>query len=123
MDPTKPGTPIDEDVETLLRRLEHVLAEEHAALSKLDIQAVEQAARDKSELGERLRRVDRSGNPVSAARLERVRRRLLRNQVLLVHARDTTRGLIQLHTGGPTPSYGPGGVVRLSGHARLSTKG
>jgi len=119
MDPTPSS---NDDLDATLRQLEQVLAEEHRALRTLDTKTLEQCARDKAELCDRLTRMHPPATDSWRTRLARVRARLLDNQILLVHARDITRGLVQLHTGAPA-GYGPAGVTRGAGTLRLSTTG
>ena len=115
----------DHEVEALLRQLEHVLADEKRALTALDISAVTQAAEDKLLIQERLiQSID--GAPLaerSRPLLERVKKTALENQILLVNARDTVRGLLQELTGAPGSGYARGGAQRLGGGSRLDARG
>lgn len=107
--------------DAVLARLEHVLRQERIALTELDVGALEQAAADKLELRQELQRILERGDRPSAAKLARLRARLIQNQMLMVHARDTARGVIQIATGA-APSYGPTGGWRMGGAARIDAR-
>lgn len=93
---------MERDVDDSLGELERLLEEETAALRKLDKDAIDRIATAKSELCDRLT-ASAARHPLSGQadrlRLERIRHKALHNQVLLVHARDSVRGVIALFTG------------------------
>lgn len=90
-----------------LRELEDLLAEECLALRSLDRSVIDATTARKLALCERIDQL-RSRVPIRESdrvSLERIRKAALLNQMLVVHARDTVRGLIALATG-----------VRVSGY-------
>jgi hypothetical protein len=105
-----------------LVKLEHVLREERLALKRLDFSAIERAAHDKLAIKDELERCIARGDWPDPARLARTRAQLVENQILLVHARDTARGLMQHALGAPA-AYGPAGAWRAGGVARVDTRG
>ena len=86
-------------LETILEELEAVLERERSALTRLHIPTIESTSREKLALYERLRSSDEKPTTELAPRLERIRSRTIENQVLLVHARETARGLAELVRG------------------------
>ncbi|MEZ4224520.1 MAG: hypothetical protein R3B13_26455 [Polyangiaceae bacterium] len=82
----------------LLQALELILAEEHRALRKLDSAAIEKVAAQKVDLEVELANAGPL-TPTDKDLAQRVRRAALANQILLVHARDTVRGLVAAMTG------------------------
>ncbi len=112
------------DFDSLLNRLELALSEERHALRRLDADAVEQACLDKLALAQSLRDTAQSDHRrLDPGRLERLRAELVKNQLLLVHARDTARGVLAIMTGVSGPSYGPTGARHLGKSAGLDTRG
>lgn len=112
-------------LESLLNQLEHILGEERRALARLDLSALDQAAADKLALRDALTQSASltEGNLTARARLERIRSDVVRNQMLLVHVRDTVRGVLELITGSPGQSYGPAGARSIGGNAGLDATG
>lgn len=86
-------------LETILDELEAVLGRERAALTRLHIPTIESTSMEKLALFERLQKVGEKPTTQLAPRLERIRSRTIENQVLLVHARETARGLAELVRG------------------------
>ena len=101
-----------------LLELEALLAEESAALKRLDRDAIDASATRKLEIFERLQALLQCGaaTPAHQPQLERVHKAALHNQLLLVHARDCVRGTLALLTGEPAgarpskPPAAPGGM-------------
>ncbi|MCA9594297.1 MAG: hypothetical protein KC776_13330 [Myxococcales bacterium] len=93
---------IPETFDQAVTALESILGEESVALKQLDSRALDALAERKLALVEQLK------NPPPDAdveRLSRVRRTALENQMLLVHARDTVRGLLATMSGQPTSAH------------------
>jgi len=88
-------------MEVALLELEQLLDEETAALRTLDRESIDRITFAKTEVCQRLTALTRDGNhsPERKAHLERIRHRALYNQVLLVHARDSVRGVLALIVG------------------------
>lgn len=105
-----------------LGELEDLLAIEESALSRLDAPSIEATTEKKNLLFADLLQVLELQRPGAAqrARLERIRAAQLKNQLLLVHARDAVRGALALALGEPaaarfTPAPSSrGGAVVLS---------
>lgn len=91
------------DPDQLLTELEALLHDEAQALMRLDRDAIERSAARKLELMQALDASARASETPRARvrRVERLRRRLIDNQLLIVHARDCVRGLIGAVTGDP----------------------
>jgi hypothetical protein len=113
------------DLDDSLGELERLLEEETAALRELDRDAIDRIAQSKLVVCERLSARARTNGPTSSARatadrsrLDRIRHKALYNQVLLVHARDSVRGVLALLTGETSGSSRPGSS---DGH-RLSVR-
>jgi hypothetical protein len=114
------------DLNDSLGELEQLLEEETGALRKLDRDAIDRIAAAKLEVCERLSHTaHRAGSslpdgaaPERRAQLDRIRQKALYNQVLLVHARDSVRGVLDLLTG---QSRGTGRATGNDGH-RLSVR-
>lgn len=94
------------DLDDSLGELERLLEEERVALRELDRDAIDRIASSKLELCERLSAHARTKGLVSSSsgstersRLDRIRHKALYNQVLLVHARDSVKGVLALLTG------------------------
>ncbi len=88
----------------LLEELEVVLGEETLALRKLDGPELDRLADRKRAIEDGLK----AAGPLAQADraiAERVRHAALSNQMLLVHARDTVRGLIATMTGAPSMEH------------------
>jgi flagellar biosynthesis/type III secretory pathway chaperone len=86
-------------LETVLDELEAVLGRERVALTSLHVPTIESTSKEKLELYERLQKIEEAPSLELKSRLERIRSRTLENQVLLVHARETARGLAELVRG------------------------
>jgi hypothetical protein len=85
----------EESLEIVLCELDNLLSEETKALGVLDYEEIERIAGEKTELLRRLSKADRAG--VSKETLRRtamVRQKALHNQLLMVHARDLIRGVL-----------------------------
>jgi hypothetical protein len=92
----------------ILIELDTLLSVEQQTLKKLAADEIEQLATRKLELIEDLTKLLPPGGPrgEDAAALKRIREKQLRNQLLLVHARDSVRGLVALLAGNGTTDYG-----------------
>jgi hypothetical protein len=99
----------------LLAELEAVLLEETAALKKLDRAAIERAAEHKERLAQEIAASGLRLEPGHRAGMDRVRRRALRNQMLLSHARDGVRQVLGLASGRPSSPVLGGLRVDLRG--------
>lgn len=86
-------------LETVLDELEAVLGRERVALTRLHVPTIESTSKEKLALFEQLQKLNERPTPNMKPRLERIRSRTLENQVLLVHARETARGLAELVRG------------------------
>lgn len=86
-------------LETVLDELEAVLGRERVALTRLHIPTIESTSKEKLAIYERLQNLQEKPNLELKSRLERIRSRTIENQVLLVHARETARGLAELVRG------------------------
>lgn len=92
-----------ETLESVLSDLDDLLNEESRALSSLDHQEIERIADRKTDLLRRLSKADREGvTKETLRRTALVRQRALNNQLLMVHARDLIRGVIDAWN---PPSY------------------
>ncbi len=96
---TTPNTP-----RKLLEELEVILAEEALALRSPKGEELEPIAARKLEIERGLSQAGPLGLEDRAI-AERVRAAALTNQMLLVHARDTVRGLIATMTGTPSMEH------------------
>lgn len=87
---------LTDELNQTLTSLESLLADEFLALQRLDHEAIEQATQTKLALCERLTSLgtEQGLGGQQRAMLERVRRAQLRNQLLVVHARDCVRGVL-----------------------------
>lgn len=96
----------------LLGELCVLLAAENAALRKLDRDALVDLAEKKLEVTEALKGLGSGGfDPDDKKQLEQLRASALQNQLLLVHARDTVRQVLD-HVAGRS-GYPPAGGLRL----------
>ena len=88
-------------IKSALDEIEQLLPVEAEALKRLDRDRIDEVAGQKLALFERLQSALGTGHVAAAHRtqLERVKKSVLHNQVLLVHARDCTRSVIALATG------------------------
>lgn len=87
---------------TTLDRFEELLSTERAAIVKLDAGTVDEIALEKQRCALELSCGDpRVGSdPRDREQLERIRQKLRDNCVLLAHARDLTKTLVQMKTQG-----------------------
>lgn len=83
-------------VAELLAELSTVLDEERAAVNRLDVAAVVEAAEKKERIVNELGRRDKRELLAVRADLTAVRQRLLHNGMLLAHARDCMQDLLQV---------------------------
>jgi hypothetical protein len=96
----------------LLGELCALLAAENAALRKLDRDGLVELAEKKLEVTESLKALGAGGFDLDDKKqLEHVRASALQNQLLLVHARDTVRQVLD-HVAGRS-GYPPAGGLRL----------
>jgi hypothetical protein len=105
----------------LLRMLAATLEEERLALKRLDRPTIDACATRKLELGRVIQARSQELRPEHRDALRGLSLALRHNQVLLVHARDQVRGLVEmlrkdgssigaLHAMGPRPSMPTRGV-------------
>jgi flagellar biosynthesis/type III secretory pathway chaperone len=100
---------MERDVKASLSELETILEEETVALRKLDRDAIDRIAAKKLALCDVLSAGPRGGDVPDPAQVARIRRLALHNQILLVHARDSVRGVLSILTGDANgPSNGDG---------------
>jgi len=86
---------------TILEELESLHAAEAVALRKLSRDVLDELTDRKQELWEQLRQTLQSVGPEPEHRaiLERIKRAALHNQILLMHARDAVRTVLQAASG------------------------
>jgi hypothetical protein len=92
-----------QELKATLDALEVLHQDESRALRRLSRDSIDELTSRKLALWERLREVTehvRPG-PEERASLERIRRAALRNQILLHHARDAVRTILQSASGQP----------------------
>lgn len=103
-----------QELTATLAELEALHREEATALRRLSRDTVDQLTDRKLALWERLRSVtaELKPGPDERAALERIRRAALSNQILLHHARDAVRTILQTASGQAltTPSNRPAAV-------------
>lgn len=87
----------------LLSELAETLREERAALIRLDTEAIERSAAEKSRLSDAL--AQRRGELTAdhRARFDAIQTDLRHNLILLVHARDHLQTTLGILTGQPSP--------------------
>ncbi|HVU01471.1 MAG TPA: hypothetical protein VHE30_06955 [Polyangiaceae bacterium] len=92
---------MDRELDEALGELERLLEEETEALRKLDHSTIDRITVSKLVLCEKLgqRAVGKSAEKADLERIQRIKKLSLYNQVLLVHARDSVRGVLALLTG------------------------
>lgn len=78
----------NQTLEQLLDRLVQVLADERSALIRMDAQAVENAAGEKSLLNDQIREHGAFLSPAQRLKLHSIQGQLQQNLILLAHARD-----------------------------------
>jgi hypothetical protein len=107
-----------------LGELEQVLAIEARALKALDRAEIDAAAEQKLALCERIDALRARGRPSPAdrERLERIKRAALLNQMLVVHARETVKGILAVATGSTATGY-PSQRPGLLDGSRIHLKG
>jgi hypothetical protein len=91
----------------ILQQLDSLLAEELSALKAMSRDAIDRITETKLALCDRLARLvaqDRL-DPEHRILLERVHRAQLRNQLLVVHARDCVRGVLTAMGCVPVPEH------------------
>jgi hypothetical protein len=88
-----------------IAELEALLCEEAAALSRLDVEAIDAVSERKLQLLPALQSLEADG--ADAARLVRIREKAIRNQLLTVHARDTVGSIIGAVVPHADTSYPP----------------
>jgi hypothetical protein len=105
----------ERELDLALGELETLLREETAALTALDRDAIERISSCKLSVCERMTKYGKSGHKSQArrAQLQRIRRQAIHNQVLLVHARDSVRGVLALLTGQAPDSTRPASDGRM----------
>jgi hypothetical protein len=115
----------DSRLERVLQELEKLLPLEETALLELDEEAIEASTGIKETLFDQLRRALETERPTPQhrARLEQLRAAQLKNQLLLVHARDAVRGALSLALGQSTPARFTPAANRPTDAAVLSVRG
>jgi hypothetical protein len=102
------------ELKTTLEQLEALHAREAVALRSLSRDRIDELTDEKLALWERLRSVIAHvpPGPDDRASLERIKRAALLNQILLHHARDAVRNILQAASGQQlaTPSNRPAAV-------------
>jgi hypothetical protein len=103
-----------QELKATLDALEVLHRDESSALRRLSRDSIDDLTDRKLALWERLRHVTehvRPG-PDERASLERIRRAALQNQILLHHARDAVRTILQTASGQAlaTPSHRPAAI-------------
>jgi hypothetical protein len=97
-----------------LHELELLHRDEGVALRRMSSERLDELTSRKLELWERLRAVTEllPPGPDERASLERIRRAALANQILLHHARDAVRTILQTASGQAiaTPSHRPSAI-------------
>jgi hypothetical protein len=95
-----------QELKTTLAELERLHAEETLALRTLSRDAIDLLTERKLELWQKLREVTAHVTPQAEDRacLERLKRAALLNQMLIHHARDAVRTILQSTTGQPLVS-------------------
>jgi hypothetical protein len=90
-----------QELKATLAELESLHRDEAAALRRLSRDTIDELTDKKLALWERLRAVtaEVQPGPEDRASLERVRRAALSNQILLHHARDSVRTILQMASG------------------------
>jgi hypothetical protein len=115
---------MERELSLALGELEGLLLSESTALKGLDRDALDAITDRKLALFTKLASITQRARPggEEKARLERIKRLALANQLLLVHARDTVRGVLNLATGEqlPAPAYS---IHPTGGGVRLNVKG
>lgn len=108
----------------MLDELEELHRAEASALRSLSRDTLDELTDRKLDLWERLRAITSAVHPGPEARatLERIRRAALLNQILLHHARDAVRSILQSASGHAfaTPSTRP---TALQGGLRVDFRG
>lgn len=103
-----------QELKATLEELESLHQIESLALRRLSRDSLDELTSRKLELWERLcaATAQLSPGPEERASLERIRRQALSNQILLHHARDAVRTILQAASGQAlaTPSNRPGAV-------------
>jgi len=82
-------------VEEIVQKLDRLLEEERAAIRALDGASLDRTAREKESLAEALRASPRADLLRQAPAVKRLSTSLRRNAVLLVHARDALRDVLE----------------------------
>jgi len=92
----------EEPLPALLAELELVLVEEAAALKKLDRDGIDRAAILKEKLWEDIATTRPKLSAGQRPAIERLRKAMLRNHMLLAHARDNVRQVLGTASGRPS---------------------
>lgn len=105
-------------LDEVLSDFECLLADERAALTRLNAERMDECAEGKLQLADELRSLAAELTEAQAERLRSLGKAMRINQVLLVHARDHVRGVIGMLSGESLPSPRreslPGDAARLS---------
>lgn len=100
--------------ETVLAELDELLSEEGRALQDLDHGAIDGLTARKLALLDKIGRTPRdASSPRVTALLTQLRQRALNNQLLIVHARDLVRGVIE--TSAPLRAGNGGSLLEVRG--------
>ncbi len=117
---------LETELKLILGELEELLLGESTALQNLDRESLDAITDKKLTLLGRLSSVSAHAQPApeDLPDLKRIRQLALANQLLLVHARDTVRGVLSLALGDagplPTPAFS---TQPSSGGVRLNVRG
>ena len=102
MDHTRARQLKEEPLPALLAELELVLAEEARALKKLDRDGIDRAASLKEKLCSELASARPKLSAGQRPAMERLKKAMLRNHMLLAHARDNVRQVLGAVSGRPS---------------------
>lgn len=82
-------------IEEIVQRFDRLLEEERAAIRALDTSQLDRTAEEKAKLADALRSANRDDLKREAASVKRLSMSLRRNAILLVHARDSLRDVLE----------------------------
>lgn len=103
-----------DSIDSLMRELDELLAAEREAVRGMDSAQIEVLTGEKVKLIERLASQSRQhATPDTIRALSRLRAFALENQLLLVHARDLTRGVVEALS--PGRNGGRGALLEVRG--------
>ncbi len=107
-----------------IERLEQLLVHERDAIRRVDGSTVEALADEKVTLLNGMDRETLRADSSLTARFRKVSTELRNNAVILAHARNCLRDVVQLRTPAPAPAtYSANGQLGTAGRKRLSITG